>query len=165
MNVAYIGLGSNLGDRERYLMQALERIEKNPEITITKISSIYETYPVGLTEQPLFLNMVIEIETNFSPFELLNFLQEIESEFGRRREIKWGPRTLDLDILLYNQENMKSERLIIPHPRMQERGFVLIPLHEINPALVETMFKDDYEKVKEQQVFLWKQKNDIHVSV
>lgn len=165
MNVAYIGLGSNLGDRERYLMQALERIEKNPEITITKISSIYETYPVGLTEQPLFLNMVIEIETNFSPFELLNFLQEIESEFGRRREIKWGPRTLDLDILLYNQENMKSERLIIPHPRMQERGFVLIPLHEINPALVETMFKNDYEKVKEQQVFLWKQKNDIHVSV
>jgi len=189
MNVAYIGLGSNLGDRERYLMQALERIEKNPEITITKISSIYETYPVGITEQPLFLNMVIEIETNFSPFELLNFLQEIESEFGRRREIKWGPRTLDLDILLYNQENMKSdeikwgprtldldillynqenmksERLIIPHPRMQERGFVLIPLHEINPALVETMFKNDYEKVKEQQVFLWKQKNDIHVSV
>lgn len=165
MNVAYIGIGSNLGDREQYLMRALEQIEENPEITITKVSSIYETYPVGITEQPLFLNMVIEIETNFSPIDLLNFLQKIECEFGRRREIKWGPRTLDLDILLYNQENMKSERLIIPHPHMQERGFVLIPLHEINPTLVETMFNKDFEKVKKQQVFIWKQKNDIHVSV
>lgn len=165
MNRAYIGLGSNLGDREQYLLHALERIEKNPKITITKVSSIYETFPVGITEQPLFLNMVIEIETSYTPIDLLNVLQKIEAEHGRRREIKWGPRTLDLDILLYNQENMKSERLIIPHPRMQERGFVLIPLHEINPTLVETLFKKDYEKVKRQQVFLWKQKNDIHVSV
>lgn len=165
MNIAYIGLGSNVGDREQYLVKALERIEKNPKITITKMSSIYETFPIGITEQPLFLNMVIEIETIYSPIELLDLLQKIEAESGRKRDVKWGPRTLDLDILLYNQENMKSERLIVPHPRMQERGFVLIPLYEINPALVETLFPKDYEKVKGQQVFLWKQKNDIHVPV
>lgn len=165
MNIAYIGLGSNLGDREQYLVKALERLEKNPKITITKMSSIYETFPIGITEQPLFLNMVIEIETIYSPIELLDLLQKIEAESGRKRDVKWGPRTLDLDILLYNQENMKSERLIVPHPRMQERGFVLIPLYEINPGLVETLFPEDFEKVKGQQVFLWKQKNDIHVPV
>jgi len=165
MNIAYIGLGSNLGDREQYLVKALERLEKNPKITITKMSSIYETFPIGITEQPLFLNMVIEIETIYSPIELLDLLQKIEAESGRKRDVKWGPRTLDLDILLYNQENMKSERLIVPHPRMQERGFVLIPLYEINPGLVETLFPEDFEKVKGQQVFLWKQKNDIHVAV
>src|SRR5690606_5001697 len=158
MNIAYIGLGSNLGDREQYLVKALERLEKNPKITITKMSSIYETFPIGITEQPLFLNMVIEIETIYSPIELLDLLQKIEAESGRKRDVKWGPRTLDLDILLYNQENMKSERLIVPHPRMQERGFVLIPLYEINPGLVETLFPEDFEKVKGQQVFLWKQK-------
>lgn len=159
MEIAYIGLGSNLGNRERYLLSALEKLKKDAQIVIKKVSSIYETAPVGVVDQPLFLNMVIEIETAYSPIELLNCLQVIENGCKRKRERKWGPRTLDLDILLFNQENMKSERLEIPHPRMAERAFVLIPLYEINPALVQTLFAKAYEMVKQsnnQAVTLWK---------
>ena len=104
--------------------------------------------------------MVIEVKTTYAPIELLERLQSIENVCGRKRELKWGPRTLDLDILLYNQENMKSERLEIPHPRMKERGFVLIPLHEINAQLVETRFSKEYEEVIKQSkhgVKQWKQ--------
>ena len=103
--------------------------------------------------------MVIEIETSYSPSKLLDVIQSIENACGRKRDMRWGPRTLDLDILLYNQENMKSERLEIPHPRMAERAFVLIPLYEINPALVQTLFAKAYEMVKQsnnQAVTLWK---------
>lgn len=159
MAIAYIGLGSNLGNREQYLRTALARIEGDSAITITKVSSIYETAPVGVTDQPAFLNMVIEIETSYSPSKLLDVIQSIENACGRKRDMRWGPRTLDLDILLYNQENMKSERLEIPHPRMAERAFVLIPLYEINPALVQTLFAKAYEMVKQsnnQAVTLWK---------
>ena len=110
MAIAYIGLGSNLGNREQYLRTALARIEGDSAITITKVSSIYETAPVGVTDQPAFLNMVIEIETSYSPSKLLDVIQSIENACGRKRDMRWGPRTLDLDILFYNQENMKSER-------------------------------------------------------
>ncbi len=164
MEIAYIGLGSNLGNRERYLLSALEKLKKDAQIVIKKVSSIYETAPVGVVDQPLFLNMVIEIETAYSPIELLNCLQVIENGCKRKRERKWGPRTLDLDILLFNQENMKSERLEIPHPRMKERGFVLIPLYEINPHLVNEKFFKEFEKVcqsKSQGVKLWKRKSEF----
>ena len=102
-----------------------------------QVSSIYETDPVGYVDQDAFLNIVVELETSLTPHELLKKCNEIEAELGRTREIHWGPRTVDLDILLYNEENMKTENLIIPHPRMTERGFVLIPLVEINPDLIE----------------------------
>lgn len=133
MPTIYIGLGSNIHPRESYLQGALEHLESHPAITVTARSSIYETAPVGYTDQADFLNMVVEIETLLKPLHLHAVCEGIEAEFGRERTVEWGPRTLDLDILLYSNENIKSNRLIIPHPRMHERAFVLIPLLEINP--------------------------------
>jgi|SRR5699024_4796371 len=135
MNQAYIALGTNIEPREEYLNQAIELLEQDQRINIIKKSSIYQTVPVGYTDQPDFLNMVIEIETPLIAIDLLDACQEIEQHLGRERTIRFGPRTIDLDILLYNQENRQSERLIIPHPRMHERAFVLVPLEEISPKL------------------------------
>lgn len=159
MNTAYIGLGTNIEPRKKYLDEALEQMKK-ASITICKQSSVYETAPVGYADQADFLNMVIEAKTSLSSFSLLDRLQEIERMLGRKREIRYGPRTIDLDILLYNQENSEIERLILPHPRMAERAFVLIPLKEIAPdlhiqafgktvrGLVEELNKEDLEGVR-----------------
>lgn len=159
MNTAYIGLGTNIEPRKKYLDEALEQMKK-ASITICKQSSVYETAPVGYADQADFLNMVIEAKTSLSSFSLLERLQEIERMLGRKREIRFGPRTIDLDILLYNQENSEIERLILPHPRMAERAFVLIPLKEIAPdlhiqafgktvrGLVEELNKEDLEGVR-----------------
>jgi|SRR5690625_822898 len=135
MNRAYIALGTNIEPREDYLNQALELLTKDKRINILNKSSIYQTVPVGYVDQPDFLNMVIEIDTSLIAIDLLDVCQEIEQHLGRKRTIRFGPRTIDLDILLYNQENRQSERLIIPHPRMHERAFVLVPLREISPKL------------------------------
>ncbi|GAB3806334.1 2-amino-4-hydroxy-6-hydroxymethyldihydropteridine diphosphokinase [Virgibacillus kimchii] len=135
MNTAYIALGTNIEPRENYLKDAL-RYLKNDHVTIQQQSSIYETAPVGYTDQASFLNMVIQLKTELSPLQLLEFCQYIEKELGRKRTIRFGPRTIDLDILLYNNEIINGERLIIPHPRMHERAFVLVPLHEIAPACI-----------------------------
>ncbi|PYZ95404.1 2-amino-4-hydroxy-6-hydroxymethyldihydropteridine diphosphokinase [Alteribacter lacisalsi] len=132
---AWIGIGSNIGDRLSHISSAVDELKKNPEITFEKISSIYETDPVGYTDQNPFLNAVFRIDTSLSPLGLLDVLQKTEHGLGREREIRWGPRTIDLDILMYNDENIELERLIVPHPRMQERSFVLIPLKEIEPDL------------------------------
>lgn len=129
----YIGIGSNISPRESYLNGAMEQLEEHPAITISAKSSIYETAPVGYTDQPSFLNMVIQVETLLKPSHLYAVTMGIEGEFARERNIRWGPRTLDLDILLYSEENVKTNRLVIPHPRMHERAFVLIPLLELNP--------------------------------
>jgi 2-amino-4-hydroxy-6-hydroxymethyldihydropteridine diphosphokinase len=134
-NVAYIALGSNLGDRLNYLRSAIIALHEHKEISVIDASSIYETEPVGYTDQDCFLNMVIKIKTALSPFSLLQTTRKIEEQFGRKRDIRWGPRTLDLDILLYNHENIETEQLIIPHPRMMERAFVLIPLFEIDATI------------------------------
>ncbi|CQR47446.1 2-amino-4-hydroxy-6-hydroxymethyldihydropteridinepyrophosphokinase [Paraliobacillus sp. PM-2] len=134
MNSCYIALGSNIPPRDYYLNQAIEALRQEEAICIRSVSSIYETIPVGYTDQSNFLNMVIEIETKFSPTDLLKACQKIEQKLGRKRIKRWGPRTIDLDILLYNQENMKTEYLVIPHPRMHERAFVLVPLYEIAPS-------------------------------
>lgn len=131
MKKVYVALGTNIEPREEYLAEALKMLDNNGKISTLKKSSIYQTVPVGYTEQADFLNMVIEIKTSLSPEELLDFCQHIEGELGRKRNIRFGPRTIDLDILVYNQENSKTERLTIPHPRMHKRAFVLIPLHEI----------------------------------
>jgi 2-amino-4-hydroxy-6-hydroxymethyldihydropteridine diphosphokinase len=131
MNTVYIALGTNVEPRKTYLEKALKKIGESSSIQICKQSSIYETDPVGYVNQPDFLNMVIEAKTSLSGLSLLNYLQEIEETLGRTREIRYGPRTIDLDILLYNQENSKLERLLLPHPRMAERAFVLVPLQEI----------------------------------
>ncbi|MBU5595522.1 2-amino-4-hydroxy-6-hydroxymethyldihydropteridine diphosphokinase [Amphibacillus sp. MSJ-3] len=136
MNRAYIALGSNISIRENYLEQALEALSRYDLITIKKRSSIYETDPVGYEQQEKFLNQVVEIDTSYSALELLEVCQLIEAELGREREIRWGPRTIDLDILLYNQENIIEDKLIIPHLRMHERAFVLVPLVELDPNIV-----------------------------
>ncbi|HEX6593233.1 MAG TPA: 2-amino-4-hydroxy-6-hydroxymethyldihydropteridine diphosphokinase [Bacillota bacterium] len=131
MNRAYIALGTNIEPRFTYLTKAIQKLSSDDHIQIVKKSSIYETPPVGYTNQAHFLNMVVAVDTTRSPIELLNMCQSIEQQLGRKREIRFGPRTIDLDILLYNEENIQTERLIVPHPRMAERAFVLVPLVEI----------------------------------
>ncbi|MFS0646165.1 2-amino-4-hydroxy-6-hydroxymethyldihydropteridine diphosphokinase [Siminovitchia sp. 179-K 8D1 HS] len=134
-NIAFLSLGSNIGDRERALLDAVKELEKTTGIHVKKISSIYETDPVGYTDQAPFLNMAVKIATSLSPEELLSKCLSIEEKLGRVREFRWGPRKIDLDILLYNTENIEMEVLQIPHPRMTERAFVLIPLLEIDGKL------------------------------
>jgi 2-amino-4-hydroxy-6-hydroxymethyldihydropteridine diphosphokinase len=130
MSVAYIGIGSNLGDREFNCKQAVGLLRQKG-ITVSKESSLHETKPWGVTDQPLFLNMAIEIETNLKPFELLRTLKDIEKEMGREETFLWGPRIIDLDILLYDNNIVDEKGLKIPHPHMQDREFVLRPLCEI----------------------------------
>ncbi|REJ06861.1 2-amino-4-hydroxy-6-hydroxymethyldihydropteridine diphosphokinase [Halobacillus trueperi] len=132
MNIAYIALGSNISPREAFLKDAISLLVEHEDITVRKKSAVYETAPVGYTEQNDFLNMAIQVETDLSPPLLLEYCQGIEQELGRKRVIKWGPRTIDLDILLYNQDDMKTEQLTIPHPHMHERAFVMVPLADLN---------------------------------
>ncbi|MEG6520609.1 2-amino-4-hydroxy-6-hydroxymethyldihydropteridine diphosphokinase [Desulfotomaculum sp. 1211_IL3151] len=135
MRVAYIGLGSNMGDKKAYIQNALEQLSKYPGIHLLRAASRYESAPWGYPDQAWFINTVAEVETNLSPEELLQVLLDIEKKLDRTREIKWGPRTVDLDILLYGQETMNFPQLQIPHPRMHERAFVLVPLAELCPEL------------------------------
>jgi 2-amino-4-hydroxy-6-hydroxymethyldihydropteridine diphosphokinase len=132
--IAYIGLGANLGDREENLRAALERLRGLGPI---RVSSFRETAPVGVTNQPPFLNAAAELETDLAPRELLAHLLEIESELGRERdaETRWGPRPIDLDLLVYGHETIEEPGLTVPHPRLAERRFALEPLHELAPEL------------------------------
>ncbi|CAG9623415.1 2-amino-4-hydroxy-6-hydroxymethyldihydropteridine diphosphokinase [Sutcliffiella rhizosphaerae] len=167
MNVSYIALGSNQGDRLEYLQEAILAIDNHEEVTVVEESSIYETDPVGYIDQDMFLNMVIKVKTNLSAHDLLKVLQQFEHVFGRKREIRWGPRTLDLDILLFNQENMETEELIVPHPRMWERAFVFVPLMEIADRidLPETINRKELLEQQEREgVRIWKLKNGEDVS-
>lgn len=131
MTKAYLGIGSNLGDKRRNIENALKLLKEHESIKIINTSSYYETEPVGYTEQDWFLNMVVEIDTSLNPYELLEYCNFIESNLKRKRIIRWGPRTIDVDILLYENFTSNDEKLIIPHPRMCERAFVMIPLYEI----------------------------------
>ena len=133
---AYLGLGANLGEREATLAQALNILHEYPTIKITKISSLYETEPMGFTEQPTFLNMVAEARTSLNQDGLLAAALAIEQELGRVRTKRWGPRVIDIDVLLYGDLQFHSAALTVPHPRLAERAFVLIPLAEIAPGLV-----------------------------
>jgi 2-amino-4-hydroxy-6-hydroxymethyldihydropteridine diphosphokinase len=134
VSLAYIGLGSNLGDREENLRGALERLN---ELGRVRVSSFRETEPVGVTDQPRFVNAAAELETDLSPQDLLARLLEIERDLGRdrARERRWGPRTIDLDLLLYGDQVLDEPGLKVPHPRLDERRFVLEPLHELAPEL------------------------------
>lgn len=129
--IAYIGLGSNLGDRRQYIYDAVESLHRHPVVTVERCSSLYETAPVGLTDQPYYLNMVVVARTKLNPLDLLELLLKIEQTLGRIRDIRWGPRTIDLDLLICGHIRMEDDRLELPHPRMRERAFVLIPLIEI----------------------------------
>lgn len=131
----YLSLGSNLGERAENLNKALNLL-KEENLRIKKLSSIFETEPVGLKEQPYFLNQVIEIETDLSPTALLKITQNIERIMGRKRERRWGPRIIDIDILWFNGWKVRTCDLILPHPEGEKRRFVLEPLQEIAPDLV-----------------------------
>jgi 2-amino-4-hydroxy-6-hydroxymethyldihydropteridine diphosphokinase len=130
---AYLGLGSNLGNRSRNIYAALRRLQEG--IQLDRISSLYETQPVGYADQPWFLNLVCSGETNLSPEGLLQVAKRIERQMGRKESVRFGPRIIDIDILLYADLIVDTDRLEIPHPRLSERGFVLAPLNEIAPNL------------------------------
>jgi 2-amino-4-hydroxy-6-hydroxymethyldihydropteridine diphosphokinase len=132
---AFIGLGSNVGDRLWFLQQALKRLRDTADVRVTKTSSVYETEPVGPAGQAWFLNAVVEVETSLSPLALLDQTQMIERGLGRDTTYRWGPRTIDLDILLYDDIQIKTATLEIPHAELCHRAFVMIPLLELDPDL------------------------------
>ena len=136
MNKSYLGLGTNMGDRMNYLAQACELINNHENICIVKKSKIYETKAWGYTYQADFLNLCLEIETDLDEYELLSVCQEVEQKLNRKRIIRWGPRTIDVDILFFNDKISNDEKLLLPHPRIQDRAFVLIPLMELNSKLL-----------------------------
>lgn len=132
-HTAYIALGSNMGEKERYLDMALEEFQKNPKMRLLKTAAYIETEPYGGVEQDVFVNSICKVETLYSPYDLLDELHRIEQMANRTREIHWGPRTLDLDIIFYDDLVMAEDDLIIPHADMENRTFVLKPLCEIAP--------------------------------
>jgi 2-amino-4-hydroxy-6-hydroxymethyldihydropteridine diphosphokinase len=134
MTKVYLSLGSNLGDREANIARAVEELRRRG-VQITRESSLYETEPVEIREQAWFLNGVVEVETEKPAAELLRLLLEIERAMGRVRSVKYGPRLIDLDVLFFGSEAIETEELVVPHPRMAERKFVLVPLEEIVPDL------------------------------
>jgi len=132
--VVYLSLGSNLGDRDNYLAQAREAL--SAEFAWARFSKVYETEPVDLRDQPWFLNQVVELKTDGTPETLLEWAQQLEKRLGRQRDIPKGPRTLDVDILIFNDEVRDEGELTIPHPRLTQRRHVLVPLCELVPDLV-----------------------------
>ena len=137
---AYIAIGSNVGDREAYLRFAVMELDKARGVRITRVSQLMNTAPYGYTEQDDFLNGCLKIETLLTPHELLSLLQDIENRAGRERTVRWGPRTLDLDIILYDDLVMSDEKLRIPHAQAHLRDFVLVPLNEIAPNVLHPVF-------------------------
>ena len=144
----FIGLGSNVGNRESNLNAAVEKLRNIAKIK--KISSIYKTEPMEFKNQEWFLNMAVEIATELQPYDLLKKLQHVEQSLGRTREIRYGPRTIDLDILLYGDTVMREKDLVIPHPKMRERAFALKPLCEIASGIIHPIFKKSIQTLLER---------------
>jgi len=136
MHTGFLGLGSNLGNSEETCLQAIELVRNHPDIQVLQVSSLYRTEPIGVTEQSWFVNVVMECTTVLSVKALLEATSQIERIFGRVRMERWGPRTLDFDILFYDDLHLVSEQLTVPHPRLHQRRFVLVPLAEIAPHWV-----------------------------
>lgn len=135
-NTAYLALGGNLGDRRHYLSAAVLALNSEAGLRVEKLSSVYETAPVGVVDQPDFYNLVVEVATTLSAHELLTCCLAIEKRLGRVRAERWGPRPIDLDVLWYDGASLHEPNLTLPHPRMKERAFVLVPLAEIAPTLL-----------------------------
>lgn len=161
MSRAYLSLGSNIGDKKNHLDEAVKLIESNPYISDVLVSEFYETAPVGYLDQDVFMNIAIEINTTLDSYKLLDFCHEIEEALKRKRIIRWGPRSIDVDILLFDDIMSDDEKLTIPHPRMTERAFVIVPLYDLNQELVinnlsikdifNSLNKDDIRKMAHEQ--------------
>ncbi len=159
---AHLGLGTNLGSREENLSRALQSLTASKVVQIVRSSSIYETAPWGYTDQPSFLNCAVEIRTELTPVELLELAKRIEIDLGRQSNFRYGPRLIDIDILLYGNEtvHLTQPDLQIPHPRMAERAFVLVPLSEIAPEITHPTLHISLTHLTEQvegkeEVKLW----------
>lgn len=135
LNNVFIGIGSNLGDPVAQVQQAVKLLAQLPNSKVTAVSSLYASSPVGPQDQPDFINAVAQLKTQLKSIDLLDALQALEQDAGRVRKRHWGERTLDLDVLLYNQDVINHPRLIVPHPEMRKRRFVLLPLLEIAPTI------------------------------
>jgi 2-amino-4-hydroxy-6-hydroxymethyldihydropteridine diphosphokinase len=149
MAIVYIGIGSNIGNRQKNCLRAIELLEKRGVI-IKERSSMYETEPWGIKDQPKFINMVVEIETVLNPNELLRILKDVEKKVGRKESLKWGPRIIDLDILLVDDIIINEDNLKIPHPLMHKRDFVLQPLCEIAPDIKHPLLKLSIDKLMQK---------------
>ena len=149
MSIIHIGIGSNLGDRQENCLEAVRRLEQH-DVPVLKRSSMIETEPWGVTDQPHFINLTIEVETDLSPEELLLLLKNMEKAMGREKTAHWGPRVIDLDILFYDDRIIDSADLQIPHPHLHERDFVLLPLMEIAPEKIHPVLKKKISELKTQ---------------
>ncbi|MDF2840421.1 MAG: folK [Clostridia bacterium] len=154
MPKAYLGLGGNIGKVKDNIEEALRLLQSHGNLQVLNISSFYETAPVGYADQDWFLNIAAEIQTELSPDALLTLCNEVEQQLKRERLIRWGPRTIDIDILLYEEYESNTDRLTIPHPRIAERAFVVIPLLEIAPDLMVKgqRIQDIADKLNHQEI-------------
>lgn len=159
---AYLGIGTNIGNRMENLQNSIDALNLLPLTSVTQVSNIYETDPVGYDNQDDFLNIVVEVETELNSDNLLGAALGIEAGLGRIRTIKNGPRVIDIDLLLYGDETKNTETLILPHPRMMERGFVLVPLSDID---FESKFvdKNDIQKEKFEGVRYYCSKDELKI--
>ncbi|MGB9627754.1 MAG: 2-amino-4-hydroxy-6-hydroxymethyldihydropteridine diphosphokinase [Thermodesulfobacteriota bacterium] len=140
-HTAYIGIGSNIGDKVGHCEKAISELLKVDQHKLLAKSSFFKTQPIGYKEQDWFINGVIKIETDLNPLELFRALKAIELKLGRKETFPWGPRLIDLDLLFFDQEEIKTEELCVPHPHLQERQFVLIPMAEIDRDFIHPVFK------------------------
>lgn len=147
MNIVYIGIGTNIGDRMKNINDAIDALDHLPDTKVTKVSPVYETEPWGYTQQDNFYNVCAEVKTTLSPNGILGACLGIEAALGRKRTFKYAPRIIDIDVLLYNDLKLNTEELTVPHPRMTQRAFVLVPLKDVFPSLKtgETDLNPAYE--------------------
>jgi 2-amino-4-hydroxy-6-hydroxymethyldihydropteridine diphosphokinase len=150
---AFLALGSNLGDRAAHLQRAVDELHRHDAIDVVAVSRVYATDPVGGPEQGEYLNAVVAVDTTLGPHALLRAAQAVEQSAHRERSVRWGPRTLDVDVLLHGESEVDDDVLTVPHPRMWERDFVLVPLRDVAPELVRGL-ADDGRGVRTTEVAL-----------